>query len=243
MKLKQEPTKPQSSLRFPGGLISMLDKKQTLTPLHLKSLAQLQNNQRAGLNFESLNNNHLLCIRTNNKGRIILLIDRNANDEQTCYVVALFDNHEYNQLDDINVEHIKQKIANNDIGPVINLGDSGDTTQTNNESITVLQQSTSNIWTTAPYLNQNIVVFSQLQNSLIKPRPLPLVVTGAAGSGKTLIILQKMCDFLLNNLHQPPKKVLYCAPTQKLADEAHKSFLKLTQQQLEPIPEQALSQV
>lgn len=74
--------------------------------------------------------------------------------------------------------------------------------------------------------NKNYVVLSDTQTQIFD-NPLPLIVSGSAGAGKSLTALLKLASFLEQFNDETPKRLLFTADSKQLVEQMQKNWLHL----------------
>ena len=178
--------------------------------MHIKALEMLMENRRSSVGLEKLHYKkaELCSIRANNKSRIIGTFGPNGSEKnkRVFFVLAFFDNHEYEKLksknfqglqDRLVIEKALEKIAQENFDP-----------KTHGSKV--------------DYINKQAIWFDIKQKDIIHTATSPLIVTGAAGTGKTLIIIKILQNLMMQGDNN--KRYLYIAPTKELATQVQKIF-------------------
>lgn len=207
---------------FPGGIY--LDKKLNVEDSHKKALDKLVAGRTKSVNLEKIHHKfEIYSIRVNDKARILGICAPcvHKNNQSALFVFAFYDNHQYGDLKFKNFTHLKH--------PVIDLEDDSLITDIINEAIVGIPKDK---WRKAHYLDKQAICFSDEQELTSKrTHSMPVIVTGSAGSGKTLIIVKILCDQLANLTSDTERKhYIYIAPTAHLAEKVQKIFTEYLQQ-------------
>lgn len=202
----QDSSEPSELIFFPGGVV--IPKHVTPSPLHLKALSKLAAGQTKAVRLEKLHHKYnLYSLRASKGARIIGL-----SESGQFKVIALYDKHQYKRLKLINITGVQHAI--------LDLDELSDETQVINQSLNV------NYWRKGHFINSQAIFFSDVQEHIINTKDLPRIVSGAAGSGKTLIIIKRLVNaYLSGNL-----RTVYVAPTLELAQHAQKLFSEMVGQ-------------
>ena len=211
---------------FPGGIY--IAKGLIASELHQKALRKLAEGLTKTVRLEKIHNKgNVYSIRASKEARIMGVCAPCAhqNNQSAFFVFAFYDKHQYNDLKFLPLTSLQH--------PVVDLDFDSEHTQLIKNAINQVPIDTkaSDHWNKAHYINSQVICFSDQQKKAIHTTALPVIVTGAAGSGKTLIIIKILHDLLLNAfLDSTPKNYIYIAPTERLADEARRIFNELLQQ-------------
>ena len=221
-----EPHQTGECTYFPGGIY--IAKGLIPSELHKKALQKLTEGLTKTVRLEKIHHKgNVYSIRASKGARIMGVCAPCAhlNNQAGFFVFAFYDKHQYSDLKFLTLTHLEH--------PVVDLDFESEHTSLIKNAINQVPRSAkkNDLWNEAHYINNQVICFSDQQEKVIHTTTLPVIVTGAAGSGKTLIIIKILHDLLLNSFCNDKKKnYIYIAPTERLAKEAARIFNELIQQ-------------
>ncbi|STX51121.1 UvrD/REP helicase [Legionella busanensis] len=184
-------------------------------------------NQR-GLNLEKLhtrnNSQPLYSIRHNSKSRLVLCPLKTERDSQAWVVTAVLENHEYNRLRGIAALSEEEKEAPEAVeGESVSEAAEGESVSAADKNHTVNFVLSDKI----EFINQQFILLDDDQQAL-KLVSLPLIISGAPGSGKTssLLAIVKHNIQQWSNSEESPR-ILIIAKSARLVEQMRKEWLAM----------------
>jgi hypothetical protein len=205
---------------FPGGIY--IAKHLKPSELHKNALNKLMEGYTKTVKLEKIHHKaNVYSIRASKGARIMGVCAPcfHQNNQSAFFVFAFFDQHQYKDLKFSNVSTLSH--------PVVDLDYDSEDTSLINQALDKIPEEGSipkEHWCKAHYINRQVICFSDQQQDIIHFTSLPVIVTGAAGSGKTLIIIKILQNLVADLQNTQNPNYIYIAPTENLAKEAQKIF-------------------
>lgn len=214
-----------SNIAYFHGVVDLEGKARAFP----KVLASLVNNRRGGLRIHKLKGYNIWSAYCNDYDRLLYTYVKRNNKNYICILDVVL-NHDYdksafirtpdmlNQFLELNGQAITHKINANDfleheLEPQVNRAlaqndDDDDDDDDNDNNVDMIR---------FDFYNQQFVELDALQIDIVEKKQLPLIISGAPGSGKSLLSQLLLEQYVENNVNkEDPWPILYIAESEDL---------------------------